>query len=412
MLREARDGMIETLFGAISIRAAVQLGWPFRDNEIRASEMAMQDSGSVSGTATMSNDNSSTLSTNKDRGRRVSPVAILLAIACSLSFSFILHYRKMAVSASEALQELNKEVVEARREVAYLRPQARLGDPKELPKMRDTQYGFVIDNYGFQYEGHTGDLIDEQILMYGLWEKGPAFFMRDYLINCGNERAVFVDVGCNVGHHSLFLAQYASQVHSFDPYLPALARFRSMIDRNKTKNIAVHEVGLGEDEAVVPYFAPHEGNFGSGTFNDKWGKGTDREELQLKIVRGDDWFTEKHIDGIELIKIDIEGYEASALRGIRETLESQRPVVFVEVSSGPQAAIQSFEDLQSLFPDSYEFIAVVEYIWTTRVDGKYITTPFAENEAAALFATTSQAMIAAYPIEKKDTIPQQLASSK
>jgi FkbM family methyltransferase len=338
--------------------------------------------------------------------QRVSPTALALAVACSVLIVGIAHYWKQAATSAAAAVELQQRLQQTQRAMGRLQMQARLGDPEALPKLRDVQYDFVVNNYGFEYEGRTGDLIDEQILAYGLWEKGPAFFMRDYLQKCENKDAVFLDVGCNAGHHSLFLAPYAAHVHGFDPYLPAVERFQKMIDRNHKTNVTVHPVGLGQEDAELPFFAPYEGNFGSGTFNQKM-EHEARRELKLRIVRGDDWLAEKNITGIELIKIDIEGYEEAALIGLRSTLETQRPVVFVEVTSGPEGTITSLDQLKTLFPENYEFLAVVEYLWTTPVNGKYITAPFGPQEAKSFFASTTQGMIAAYPMEKKAWVPDQ-----
>ncbi len=333
-----------------------------------------------------------------------SRVSLYLAVACSLCIIGTAQFWKQAAAARDAVEELQAELDETQPVITRLTAQARLGDPRALPAMRDRNYSFVVNNYGFEYEGRTGDLIDEHILIYGLWEKGLAFFMRDYLANRADEDAVFVDVGCNAGHHSLFLASQVAEVHGFDPYPPAIERFQRMIDRNKMTNVTAHPVGLGDENAELPFFAPRQDNFGSGTFNPEWGQ-QDREQLTLKIVRGDDWLTEKEIDNIALIKIDIEGYEGPALDGLQETLTAQRPVVFLEVTSGSKGTITSFDNLKNRFPKNYEFIAVLEYLWSTPADGTYVTSPFGPTEARAFFEQETQGVLVGYPVEHKAWIP-------
>ncbi len=334
----------------------------------------------------------------------VSRAALALAVICSLCIIGAAQFWKQALVAKESAEALQTQLTETEPVITRLTALARLGDPRSLPALRDRDYDFVVNNYGFEYEGRTGDLIDEHILIYGLWEKGLAFFMRDYLANRADENAVFIDVGCNAGHHSLFLASHAAAVHGFDPYPPAIERFQRMIDRNKMTNVTVHPVGLGDQDGEIPFFAPVEKNFGSGTFNAKWAK-QDRNELALRIVRGDDWLAEKNITNIALIKIDIEGYEKPALIGLRKTLEAERPVVFVEVTTGPEASIATVDEFQGLFPSDYEYIAVLEYLWTTPADGMYLTRPFDKEEAEAFFKSTGQGMVVAYPAEHREWIP-------
>lgn len=36
----------------------------------------------------------------------------------------------------------------------------------------------------------------------------------------------------------------------------------------------------------------------------------------------------------EFIKVDVEGWEPRALRGMRKTIEAKRPMVFVEINAG------------------------------------------------------------------------------
>ena len=103
----------------------------------------------------------------------------------------------------------------------------------------------MVRNYGFEYEGKSGDTIDDSVLFCGAWEKDFAFFMRDYLERRANKNAVFIDVGCNAGHHSLFLSRYVKQIHAFDPFLPVVERFRKMIQRNGFANIVVHRGSEG-----------------------------------------------------------------------------------------------------------------------------------------------------------------------
>lgn len=277
-------------------------------------------------------------------------------------------------------------------------------DPELLSRLRDQNFEFVIRNYEFEYEGQSGDLIDDSILCYGLWEKDVAFFMRDYLERRGNENAVFIDVGCNAGHHSLFLSRHVKQIHAFDPYLPAVERFRKMIARNRFTNIIVHPVGLGAKEEELPFFEPSTSNIGTGSFRDRGGHQTFAKS-GLRIVRGDDWLDASQVSDVELLKIDIEGFEEPALLGLRRTLESHRPVVIVEVTRPPGGTIASMGQLQSLFPKEYRFLAFMAED-TTPLTGRYLLQGF-ESLADAFFRDGIQVNLVGYPRERTAEVPRE-----
>ena len=62
----------------------------------------------------------------------------------------------------------------------------RIGEPRAfepltLAKLRDVNYPFTIEIYGYKYQGNTGNYIDEYILTYGAYEKNMLVFMRDLL---------------------------------------------------------------------------------------------------------------------------------------------------------------------------------------------------------------------------------------
>jgi hypothetical protein len=133
---------------------------------------------------------------------------------------------------------------------------------------RDKPYSFTVDAYGFTYKGKTGAPVDEQVLLFGLYEKDRLFFMREFLKRAGEDKAIVIDDGANTGNHSLFLSRCVPQgkVHAFDPFPPAIRRLRENLAANpEIRNIEVHEHGLSDNRADLPFVAPTNENEGSGS---------------------------------------------------------------------------------------------------------------------------------------------------
>jgi FkbM family methyltransferase len=270
-------------------------------------------------------------------------------------------------------------------------------------KLRD--FDFTTEFYGMRYEGNTKNGIDREVLFLGAYEKHILFLLRDVLERISpNRSGVFIDVGANSGQHSLFMSRYAKEVHSFEPYEPVLERFRRMMEINRIQNIRIYPVGLGDRDAKVPFFAPPESNQGKGSFV----KGFDDENTgykELQVVVGDQALKKAAVGRVDLMKIDVEGFEKLVLHGLHHTLTASRPVVDFELTIDPSQAItfKSMEDILSVFPKGYEFSVIdpASDLFT----GSYRLIEV--NEKVNFnFAVVGRFDVVAYPAERKGQIPR------
>jgi FkbM family methyltransferase len=145
---------------------------------------------------------------------------------------------------------------------------------------------------------------------------------------------VFVDVGANVGNHTLYALLFlgARKAIAFEPQPEALA----ILDINLRPNgladrVEVHGLGLGD--------AP--GRAAATLFPDNLA-GTRLSPAPsgpFELARGDDLLGGEEVT---FIKIDTEGFELRVLEGLRETLRRCRPPLFVEVENEHLPAFEAF----------------------------------------------------------------------
>ena len=335
----------------------------------------------------------------------ISPLVLVLAVACSISFCYLMYFRDKAEKAALSSGTASEELEAAKKTIEVLQPQARLGDLAQLTSLRDKQYDFTVNSYGYDYLGNTADMVDAQVMMYGLWQKGLAFYLRDFLKKSENPEAVFLDIGSNVGHHSLFLASQCAAVHGIEPNQAAVERFQRMIDHNKMEHVFVHHLGFSSEAGELSFYPPVEGSMIGGTFQELIGGPRGTTAVPLPVVKGDDWVKEKELTAISLIRIAIEGYEEPILQGLHETLIAQRPVVVMEVMPAPRGTIASLDQLQSMLPEKYDIVSLTGNIHTTLVDGKYGSRAFGKELAKRFFAGERKGTFVAYPVEKKLQLP-------
>lgn len=133
-----------------------------------------------------------------------------------------------------------------------------------------------------------------------------------------------LDVGANIGNHSLFLAAVAQcQVHAFEPNASLCDALNESVRRNGfSSRVTVHCVGVGNEPGKARFANLSDSNLGgqSLTF-----EGADPGEIE--VVRIDDLSFDKPI---RAMKIDVEGMELSVLKGAAGFIARDHPSLYVE----------------------------------------------------------------------------------
>ncbi len=219
-------------------------------------------------------------------------------------------------------------------------------------------YDFEIDLFGIKYKGNINNYIDHMIYFYGAYEKQELFLMRDILKT--EKNTVFIDVGANVGQHSIILSQFCDNVYSFEPLKSVRDKFRTTIENNKIKNIKIYDVGLGLKDEILRFYAPKKDSYNLATGSFLIDHEVDGNEFhgELKVQNGDKFISHLKLENINLIKIDVEGYEKFVLMGLENTINAHKPNIFMEFSKSCKETFANADEFKSLFPKNYKFYKV------------------------------------------------------
>ena len=123
------------------------------------------------------------------------------------------------------------------------------------------------------------------------------------------------DIGAHIGNHSLWLARMCGlTVHAFEPHPQAFDALVANVKRNRlSRKITCHQVAAGDRLAVAQF----------------------RSSMTLKLDRGDvpvDRIDDMvDVPDLVLVKVDVEGMEPHALRGMSRHLDRSHPLIFAEV---------------------------------------------------------------------------------
>jgi len=128
-----------------------------------------------------------------------------------------------------------------------------------------------------------------------------------------------VDVGANIGYYLLMFERFvgpAGSVVCIEPSPPNLEELERNVSANGLSNVMVHRVAVGGEEGTTGL----RDGINSGV--------TDGEDGAYEVpLRTLDSLLD---EGVDFVKIDVEGYEAAVLQGAQQVLARDRPVLFVE----------------------------------------------------------------------------------
>ena len=159
----------------------------------------------------------------------------------------------------------------------------------------------------------------------------------------------FVDCGCNFGAYSIPIAKkFEDQnIYAFDASKKAINNLKQNIDLNKIKNINYFNIGIG-DKNIEAYFNEDIDNLkNDGSF--RFTQNSNNEKI--KIYKLDDIFKNEKISLKEniIIKLDLEGFDFLALKGLSKTIQKSKVIIFIEISKMLLENSENFSNEFSLF---------------------------------------------------------------
>jgi len=165
----------------------------------------------------------------------------------------------------------------------------------------------------------------EWVIYYGLSVEN-----RSELYNVARKGMVMFDVGSNIGETLLNFALLVGdegKVFGFEPIPLTFEKCSNNISLNNFSNITISQIALSNREETLFFEDPNNNNSG-GVFMNK--KKTTRSHT-VQAITLDAFVKNQNLKKIELIKIDVEGFESNVLKGAEMVCKELRPNLFVEV---------------------------------------------------------------------------------
>ncbi len=174
-----------------------------------------------------------------------------------------------------------------------------------------------------------------------LWELST----RNFMVNNIDNYDVFLDVGANTGIYSVLAAKLSKTIKiiAIEPVFSNCIAISKIREVNKLNNLYILNAGLSSEIRLNEFCTPHNEHFPcSGTLS------TSIYEKASKvnpfITFPGDTFESFISKQKVLIKIDVEGYEESVLKGLRGILDSNHCTLIIELLPDRYNSYQFFLD--------------------------------------------------------------------
>lgn len=184
-------------------------------------------------------------------------------------------------------------------------------------------------------------------------------FLIDIMARYLPSEAVILDVGANVGVTSAVFAilRPGATIYSFEPS-PETFGFLCETAR-PFGNIKASRIAMSDKPGTMRFYDNE--TSASASHLSMNGASLGGSSIEVSVSTIDQLVRERSIGRVDLIKIDVEGFEPDVISGARQTIERLQPGVFVEVNSFTLIAYRNFnprtfvESLMAMFPFTYWF---------------------------------------------------------
>jgi FkbM family methyltransferase len=208
--------------------------------------------------------------------------------------------------------------------------------------------------------------LSRELMLFGIHE--PVF--NFYLKHLVKEDSVVIDVGSNLGYNMLLFAKYAprGKVICLEPN-PVLFK------------LLKYNIGANNFTHVIPLLCAAGNKSGFGLFcvdpfypqlaHLNTGSKSDGIVYKVKIISIDDLAQLLRLDKVDLIKLDVEGFEWEILEGALNTIRAHKPNIAVEIHLIDDNSVKKMISFLEWLRSHYEFCVLILRIydcWPARVE--------------------------------------------
>jgi FkbM family methyltransferase len=130
---------------------------------------------------------------------------------------------------------------------------------------------------------------------------------------------VCVDVGANIGITTIWMARNSEKVYAFEPESNNLSRLFENLQVNNVNNVEIIQKVVSDKTGIEDFYLMN--SYGHHSLSNKH-LSKCIKKIKMSSITLDDFVQSRQIENIDVLKIDVEGFELEVLKGSKRLLNS------------------------------------------------------------------------------------------
>ena len=165
---------------------------------------------------------------------------------------------------------------------------------------------------------YLDDMDSSRLTRFGIYQPEQTKLIKKLV----KKKHTVLDIGANIGYFTLIMAKQAKQVHAFEPEARNFEILKRNVELNRLSYVKLHNVAVADTSAKATLHLSDIGRGMQRIYPSHWCM---EGKTEVETIRIDDI-----IEDAEFIKMDIEGAELGALKGMIKLLKKDDTTIFME----------------------------------------------------------------------------------
>ena len=192
------------------------------------------------------------------------------------------------------------------------------------------------------------------------------------IINELKQDMVCIDLGSNIGYYAVIESNIigeSGKIFAIEPSPINFPILKLNLENQKKNNFVAYTIGIGDKNEEMEFIISAKSNWSRIRMNNEKINSEDKV-IKIPVKTLNSFVNENDIKKIDILRMDVEGFEYSILLGANEVLEKFKPKLFIEIHKmylGKEKTYQIFNELKN---KKYEIKYYIPRIYDSPIIGK------------------------------------------
>jgi len=192
------------------------------------------------------------------------------------------------------------------------------------------------------------------------------------IINELKQDMVCIDLGSNIGYYAVIESNIigeSGKIFAIEPSPVNFPILKLNLENQKKNNFVAYNIGIGDKNEEMEFIISAKSNWSRIRMNNEKINSEDKV-IKIPVKTLNSFVNENNIKKIDILRMDVEGFEYSILLGANEVLEKFKPKLFIEIHKmylGKEKTYQIFNELKN---KKYEIKYYIPRIYDSPIIGK------------------------------------------